>query len=107
MRLAEVQSRQSAQSWSAEEELIITTIQQAESVPRAEALRRMRRRKRASNLALDRAWYAARLDDPWLLDFSIVVRRSDRHFLLAAPYRRQASRWLCFAWISQRRRPGR
>ena len=79
------QTRQSVEAWSTEEELIIATIQQTESVPRAEAIRRMQRRKKASNLALDRAWYAARLDDPWLLDFSIVVRRSDRHFLLAVP----------------------
>jgi Family of unknown function (DUF6302) len=85
MQFTEAQRAQTAQSWSTEEELIIKAIQQAESVARAEALHRMRRRKKASNLALDRAWYAARLDDPWLLDFSIVVRRSDRHFLLAAP----------------------
>ena len=31
--------------WSEEEELIIATIQRSESVPRAEALRRMQRRK--------------------------------------------------------------
>ena len=85
MTLAEAQSRQSAQSWSAEEKLIITTIQHVESVPRAEALRRIRRRKKASHLALDRAWYAARLDDPWLLDFSIPVRGGDEHFMLAVP----------------------
>jgi hypothetical protein len=86
MQLNEGQNRKVLPvGWSPEEELVIATIQQTESVPRAEAIRRMRRRKKASNLALDRAWYAARLDDPWLLDFSIVVRRSDRHFLLAAP----------------------
>jgi hypothetical protein len=86
MLLSEEQDRKVLpMGWSAEEELIIKTIQQTELVPRAEALRRMRRRKKASNLAQDRAWYAARLDDPWLLDFSIVVRRSDRHFLLAVP----------------------
>jgi hypothetical protein len=76
---------QTAQSWSIEEELIIKSIRQVDSIPRAEAIRRMQRRKKASLLALDRAWYAARLDDPWLLDFSIVVRRRDRHFLLAVP----------------------
>jgi hypothetical protein len=44
MRLLDAQT---AQSWSAEEEQIIATIQQAESVPRAEAIRRMQRRKKA------------------------------------------------------------
>jgi hypothetical protein len=34
-----------AAGWSDEEELVIATIQQAESVPRAEAIRRMQRRK--------------------------------------------------------------
>jgi len=85
MQLGEAQSAQTAQSWSTEEDLIIRSIQQAESIPRAEAIRRMPRRRKASNLALDRAWYAAGLDDPWLLDFSIVVRRRDRRFLLAVP----------------------
>ena len=51
MQLTEAQSAQTAQSWSAEEELIINTIQQAESVPRAEDIRRMQRRKKASHLA--------------------------------------------------------
>jgi hypothetical protein len=83
--LVETKDQQNAQSWSAEQELIIKIIQQVESVSRPEAIRRMQRRKKVSTLALDRAWYAAQLDDPWLLDFSIVVRRSDRHFLLAAP----------------------
>ena len=50
--------RQSAQnvgySWSAEEELIIATIQEAESVPRAEAIRRLQRRKKASKTVADR-----------------------------------------------------
>jgi hypothetical protein len=46
MRLCEAQSRQSAEAWSAEEELIIADIQQAESVPRPEAIRRMQRRKK-------------------------------------------------------------
>jgi len=48
MQLAEGQSTQTAPSWSADEELMIKTIQQAESVPRAEAIRRMQRRKHAS-----------------------------------------------------------
>jgi hypothetical protein len=47
MRLGEAQSRQSAEAWSAEEELTIADIQQAESVPRAEAIRLMQRRKKA------------------------------------------------------------
>jgi hypothetical protein len=34
--------------WSVEEELIIATIQKVESVPRAEAVRRMQRRKKTS-----------------------------------------------------------
>ena len=51
MLLAEAQSAQSAPSWSAEEDLIIKTIQQAESVPRAEAIRRMQRLKKMSPLA--------------------------------------------------------
>ena len=37
--------------WSPEEELIIATIADAESVPRPEAIRRMQRRKKASRLA--------------------------------------------------------
>ena len=53
MQLAKAQSAQSAQSWSAEEELIIATIHQAESVPRAEAIRRMQRRKKASRLVAE------------------------------------------------------
>jgi len=35
--------------WSAEEESIIATIEQIESVRRAEAIRRMQRRKKASS----------------------------------------------------------
>ena len=54
MRLTEAQSPQTAQSWSADEEQIIATIQQAESVPRAEAIRRMQRRKKASSSVLGR-----------------------------------------------------
>jgi hypothetical protein len=34
--------------WTAREEFVIATIQQAESVPLAEAIRRMQRRKKAS-----------------------------------------------------------
>lgn len=85
MPLAEAQSRQNAQSWSAEEELTITTIQQTESVPRSEAIRRMQRRKKASQVTVDRAWYATRLFDSWLLDFSIPVRTSEGRFVLAVP----------------------
>jgi len=54
MRLSEAQGRQNAQAWSADEELIIATIQQGESVPRAEAIRRMQRRKKASSPVVDR-----------------------------------------------------
>jgi len=55
MPLTEGQSAQNAgYSWSAEEELIIATIQKAESVPRAEAIRRMQRRKKASRPVADR-----------------------------------------------------
>ena len=54
MHLAEAQSAQTAHSWSAEEELIIKTTQQAESVTRAEAIRRMQRRKKTSSLSLAR-----------------------------------------------------
>jgi uncharacterized protein DUF6302 len=82
-RLSEGQSQQDAQTWTAEEELIIRTIQQTESVPRAEAIRRMQRRNRASRLAVDRLWYAARLFDLWLLDFSIPLRTGDGCFILA------------------------
>jgi hypothetical protein len=53
MQLTEVQSQQTTQSWSAEEELLIATIQQSESVTRAEAVRRMQRRKKASRLTTD------------------------------------------------------
>jgi len=86
MRLTEAQSRKavSTAGWSTEEELIIGTIQQAESVPRAEAIRRMQRRRKGSFLAVDRPWYAARLDDPWLLDFSIPLR-SEYGFVSAVP----------------------
>jgi len=51
MHLTEVQSTQASQSWSTEEELTITTIQQTESVSRPEAIRRMQRRKKLSPLA--------------------------------------------------------
>jgi len=85
MQLAKAQSAHSAQSWSAEEELIIATIHQAESVPRVEAIRRMQRRRKASFLAIDRAWYATRLADPWLLDFSIPLRGGDGCLVLAVP----------------------
>jgi Family of unknown function (DUF6302) len=87
MRLIEAQCRKAtcAAGWSTEAELIIATIQHAESVPRAEAIRRMRRRKKASHIAVDRPWYAARLLDLWLLDLSIPVRSGDGHFLLAVP----------------------
>jgi hypothetical protein len=44
MQPTEAQNRQTAQSWSVEEELTIATIQQTESVPRSEAIRRMQRR---------------------------------------------------------------
>ena len=40
-------------SWSGEEESIIVEIQQAESVPRAEAIRRMQRRKKVSLLTMN------------------------------------------------------
>jgi hypothetical protein len=40
---------ESAEAWSADEERTIKTIQQAESVPRAEAIRRMQRRKKISH----------------------------------------------------------
>lgn len=43
--LAETQNAQTAHGWSTREERIIAAIQQSESVPRAEAVRRMRRRK--------------------------------------------------------------
>jgi hypothetical protein len=46
MQLTEAQGRLTMQSWSVEEELTITTIQLTESVPRAEAIRRMQRRKK-------------------------------------------------------------
>lgn len=87
MRLSEAQRRKAActTAWSTEQELIITTLQQAESVPRAEAIRRMQRRRKASLFAIDRAWYATRLDDPWLLDFSIPLRTRDACFFLAVP----------------------
>ena len=51
MHLAEAQSVQIAESWSAEEELTITAIKQTESVSRSEAIRRMQRRKKLSPLA--------------------------------------------------------
>jgi hypothetical protein len=87
MRLIEAQCRRAtcATGWSTEAELIITAIQHAESVPRAEAIRRMQRRKKASQLAVDRLWYAARLFDLWLLDFSVPLRTGDRCFVLAVP----------------------
>jgi Family of unknown function (DUF6302) len=85
MSLVEAKGQQSAQSWSAEEELTIATIQQTESVTRAEAILRMQRRKKASHLAVDRPWYAARLFDLWLLNFSIPLRSGDGHFMLAVP----------------------
>jgi hypothetical protein len=39
--------------WSADEELVIATIQQTESVARTEAIRRMQRRKKMSRIATD------------------------------------------------------
>ena len=52
MSLVEAKDQQIAQSWSAEEELTIATIQQTESVPRPEAIRRMQRRKKMSPLTI-------------------------------------------------------
>ena len=49
MQPAEADGVQIVQSWSAEEESLITTIQQTESVPRIEAIRRMQRRKKAAS----------------------------------------------------------
>jgi hypothetical protein len=40
--------------WSDEEEHVIATIQQVESVPRPEAIRRMQRRKKASSFSVPR-----------------------------------------------------
>jgi len=54
MQLTEAQSRQTTQSWSAEEELVIATIQQTELVSRLEAIRRMQRRKKASSFSVTR-----------------------------------------------------
>jgi len=55
MQLTEAQNRKvSPMGWSAEEELVIATIQQTESVPRPEAIRRMQRRKRMSSVSTDR-----------------------------------------------------
>lgn len=72
-------------SWTAEEEAIISTIQEAECVPRIGAIRGMQRRKKASRLAGDdRDWYAARLTDLCLLDFSVPVRRGT-DWVLAVP----------------------
>jgi Family of unknown function (DUF6302) len=71
--------------WSTDEERNISSTQHAESAPRAEAIRRMQRRRKASRLAIDRAWYAARLDESWLLDLSIPLRREDSYFVLAVP----------------------
>ncbi len=85
MPLAEAQSAQIAQTWSAEEELIVATIQRAEFVPRAEAIRRMQRRKKALRSAADWSWYATRLADLSLLDFSIPVRIGEDKFVLAVP----------------------
>jgi hypothetical protein len=87
MRLTDAQCRKAtcATGWSTEAELVIAAIQHAESVPRAEAIRRMQRRKKASQLAVDRLWYAARLFDLWLLDFSIPLRTGDGCFVLAVP----------------------
>ena len=54
MPFAETPCARAEESWSGEEELTIRTIQQAESVPRAEAIRRMQRRKKASRFVADR-----------------------------------------------------
>jgi hypothetical protein len=54
VQLTEAQGARAAKSWSAEQEWIIATIQQTESVPRAEAIRRMQRRKKAARLMVDR-----------------------------------------------------
>jgi hypothetical protein len=51
MPLTELEDRQAAESWSAEEEMVIKTIQQTECVSRPEAIRRMQRRKKASRWA--------------------------------------------------------
>jgi hypothetical protein len=52
MQLNEEQSHKKLpMGWSAEEELVIATIQQTESVRRPEAIRRMQRRKKASRMA--------------------------------------------------------
>jgi hypothetical protein len=48
------QSRQCAKAWSADEERTIKNIQQTESVPRPEAIRRMQRRKQTSSFSVPR-----------------------------------------------------
>ena len=55
MKLTETHNREVAHltCWSAEDESNITAIQQAESVPRAEAIRRMQRRKKTSTSVLE------------------------------------------------------
>jgi hypothetical protein len=55
MQVAEALGEQAAQAWSAEEERNITTIQQTESVPRAEAIRRMQRHKKAARALMQRS----------------------------------------------------
>jgi hypothetical protein len=49
--LAPTPEAQNANYWSADDERTIKTVQQAELVPRAEAIRRMQRRKKLSPLA--------------------------------------------------------
>jgi hypothetical protein len=52
----------SAWAWTDEEELVIEKIQENESVPRAEAIRRMQRRKRDQRRAPDRFCQNPRCD---------------------------------------------
>jgi hypothetical protein len=49
MRVANPQGAPCSLSWSDEEELLIAKIRETESVPRAEAIRRMQRRKKSSS----------------------------------------------------------
>ena len=48
LKVEQIRESPVTSGWSAEEELVIATIQATESVPRPEAIRRMQRRKKTS-----------------------------------------------------------
>jgi hypothetical protein len=61
MHLTEEQNRKKLpMGWSTEEEFVIATVQQTESAPHSEVIRRMQRRKKMSGIPTDRTLWRRR-----------------------------------------------